>query len=128
MLTREDFMVSIFDYNRDAEAAEAAEKLQEAAAREGAVERSLSDGSAAAGRGCRRGQQGARRGGGGGGGDCPGWTGGWLTAAPGWALAAVLACALAVAKREGLRGLIRLQPHSKRRLAFLDMGGAHAGR
>ena len=135
MLTREDFMVSIFDYNKDAEAAEAAEKAAAAAADPGAkvgaaVERTLSDGGAGSSTGCRGGQQEAVAAGGDGstGGGCLSWVGGWRVAAPGWVLAAVLACALVAAKRDGLRGLVRLQPHLKRRLMFLDMGCAHAGR
>ena len=58
MMTREDFMVSIFDYNKDDEERERAQKAAAeaaAAAEGGTAERNLSDGGVR--RGCGRGAQ-----------------------------------------------------------------------
>ncbi|BDA43799.1 hypothetical protein COCOBI_04-8160 [Coccomyxa sp. Obi] len=121
MITREDFMVSIFDYNKDAEAAERAEKA-------GTAERSLSDGPGRRG-GCGGG---GTAGGGGGaegsGGRSPPCEDGedrfasWQWVVPAWAIAAVLAVALVWDKQASLGGLIRQcrqhtgWPRARRRL------------
>ncbi len=113
-MTREAFMVSIFDYDKDAE--EAKEALKAAAIAAGGVaDRNL---SVSVRRSCRRGAAMADSGA-----ECRDWRGGagsWQIAAPGWGLAGLLLAALAWVQREKLRGLLLRQPHSRRRLVFSD--------
>ncbi|EIE19265.1 hypothetical protein COCSUDRAFT_58561 [Coccomyxa subellipsoidea C-169] len=138
MITREDFMVSIFDYNKDAEEAERAEKAAPAGGpgsgvggppgSPGAtVYRNLSDGRgcdgasgrSAVGRGSFRCEEWGNR--------FPGWQ--WVV--PAWLIAAVLAAALVWDKQTWLGGLIRQcsrlnlnWPHARRRLLCCGEGGA----
>ncbi len=138
MITREDFMVSIFDYNKDAEEAERAEKAAPAGGAGGGgggppgspgatAYRNLSDGrgcdgaggGSAVGRGSPRCEDWGDR--------FPGWQ--WVV--PAWLIAAVLAAALVWDKQTWLGGLIRQcsslnlnWPRARRRLLCCGEGGA----
>lgn len=145
MITREDFMVSIFDYNKDAEDAERAEKAAATSgdgSPGGTPDRNLSDGPSRR-RGCRgRGAHTAVDAGGtadGAAGATPcedgeDWLGGWQWVVPAWALAAVLAVALVLDKQAWLGSLLRqckqqIWPRAQRRWLYCsDRCGASSGK
>ncbi|CAL8468221.1 g7760 [Coccomyxa elongata] len=135
MITREDFMVSIFDYNKDAEDAERAEK----AVASGTAERNLSDGPGRRG-GCGGGGTAGGGGAEGSGGrshpceDGEGRFAGWQWVVPAWAVAAVLAVALVWDKQASLGGMMRAcrqhmaWPRARRRLFFCSERGCSGGK